>query len=96
VAWSRYGEFLAFVIVLVLIPGPDFAVVAKNTLAGGPRRGRWAATGVTAGNIIQGAAAALGLSELIAAAQPVFQAPRWLDSDSVSLDQRGQMGKMSL
>jgi threonine/homoserine/homoserine lactone efflux protein len=77
VAWSRYGEFLAFVIVLVLIPGPDFAVVAKNTLAGGPRRGRWAATGVTAGNLIQGAAAALGLSELIAQAQPVFQAIRW-------------------
>jgi threonine/homoserine/homoserine lactone efflux protein len=36
VAWSRYGEFVAFVIVLVLIPGPDFAVVARNALAGSP------------------------------------------------------------
>ena len=77
VAWSRYGEFLAFVVVLVLIPGPDFAVVARNTLAGGPRRGRWAATGVTAGNMVQGTAAALGLSELVVRAQPVFQAIRW-------------------
>jgi threonine/homoserine/homoserine lactone efflux protein len=77
VAWSRYGEFLAFVVVLVLIPGPDFAVVARNTLAGGRRRGRWATAGVSVGNAIQGTAAALGLSELIVRAQPVFQAIRW-------------------
>jgi threonine/homoserine/homoserine lactone efflux protein len=76
-AWSRYAEFLAFVIVLVLIPGPDFAVVTRNTLAGGRRRGRWAAAGVSLGAVVQGTAAALGLSELIAAAQPVFQAIRW-------------------
>src|SRR5580704_8873108 len=35
--WATYGEFLAFATVLVLIPGPDFAVVTKNTLAGGRR-----------------------------------------------------------
>jgi threonine/homoserine/homoserine lactone efflux protein len=33
-SWSKYAEFLAFAVVLVLIPGPDFAVVTKNTLAG--------------------------------------------------------------
>jgi threonine/homoserine/homoserine lactone efflux protein len=37
VTWSAYGEFLAFAVVLVLIPGPDFAVVMKNALAGGYR-----------------------------------------------------------
>jgi threonine/homoserine/homoserine lactone efflux protein len=26
---SRYGEFLAFAIVLILIPGPNFGVVTK-------------------------------------------------------------------
>jgi threonine/homoserine/homoserine lactone efflux protein len=77
VSWSRYGEFLAFVVVLVLLPGPDFAVVAKNTLAGGRHRGRWASAGVTLASMIQGTAAALGLSELIVRAQPVFQAIRW-------------------
>ena len=40
-SWSKYAEFLAFAVVLVLIPGPDFAVVTKNTLVGGRRRGRW-------------------------------------------------------
>jgi threonine/homoserine/homoserine lactone efflux protein len=77
VSWSRYGEFLAFVVVLVLLPGPDFAVVAKNTLAGGRPRGRWASAGVTLASMIQGTAAALGLSELITRAQPVFQGIRW-------------------
>ncbi len=76
-AWSRYWEFLAFVIVLVLIPGPDFAVVAKNTLAGGPSQGRWAAGGVALGSAVQGAAAASGLSALIVRAQPVFQGIKW-------------------
>lgn len=26
-SWSKYGEFLAFAAVLIVIPGPDFAVV---------------------------------------------------------------------
>jgi hypothetical protein len=36
-SWSRYADFLAFAVVLVLVPGPDFAVTTKNTLAGGAR-----------------------------------------------------------
>ncbi len=34
-----YGQFLIFAAVLVLIPGPDFAVVTRNTLLGGRRCG---------------------------------------------------------
>ena len=75
--WSTYGEFLVFATVLVLIPGPDFAVVTKNTLAAGRRRGRWAALGVASSNVVQGSAAASGLSALIIRAQPVFQAIKW-------------------
>src|SRR5262249_60923377 len=62
---------------LVLIPGPDFAVVTKNALAGGPRRGRWTAFGVVSSNIVQGTAAASGLSALLVRAQPAFQALKW-------------------
>ncbi|HTW03027.1 MAG TPA: LysE family translocator [Streptosporangiaceae bacterium] len=75
--WSTYGEFLAFATVLVLIPGPDFAVVTKNTLAAGRRRGRWAALGVASSNLVQGTAAASGLSALIVRAQPVFETIKW-------------------
>ena len=59
-SWSKYGEFLAVAVVLILIPGPDFAVVTKNTLAGGRRRGRWTALGVFSSNFVQGSAAACG------------------------------------
>ena len=76
-SWSRYADFLAFAVVLVLIPGPDFAVVTKNTLAGGRRRGRWTALGVATSNLVQGTAAAFGLSALIIRVQPVFQAIKW-------------------
>jgi threonine/homoserine/homoserine lactone efflux protein len=76
-SWSKYGEFLAFAVVLILIPGPDFAVVTKNTLVGGRRRGRWTALGVSCSNLVQGTAAAFGLSALILKVQPVFEAIKW-------------------
>lgn len=75
--WSSYGTFLAFAAVLVLVPGPDFAVVTKNTLASGRRRGSWCAAGVASSNTVQGTAAATGLGALIAGAQPVFEALKW-------------------
>jgi threonine/homoserine/homoserine lactone efflux protein len=75
--WSTYGSFLIFAIVLVLVPGPDFAVITKNTLAGGRRRGSWSAAGVASSNAVQGLAAAAGLGALVTRAQPVFQAIKW-------------------
>jgi threonine/homoserine/homoserine lactone efflux protein len=76
-SWSKYGEFLAFAAVLIVIPGPDFAVVTKNTLVGGRRRGRWTALGVSSSNLVQGTAAAFGLSALIVKVQPLFEAIKW-------------------
>jgi threonine/homoserine/homoserine lactone efflux protein len=75
--WAAYGAFLAFAIVLILIPGPDFAVVTKNTLAAGRWRGRWAAAGVACSNAVQGAAAAAGLGAVIVRMQPLFEAVKW-------------------
>jgi threonine/homoserine/homoserine lactone efflux protein len=76
-SWSKYAEFLVFAVVLVLIPGPDFAVVTRNTLAGGHRRGRWTALGVSSSNLVQGTAAAAGLGALIVTVQPLFEAVKW-------------------
>jgi threonine/homoserine/homoserine lactone efflux protein len=75
--WSVYGAFLLFAAGLILIPGPDFAVVTKNTLAGGSRRGRFTALGVCTSNALQGTVAVSGLSAIIVHAQPVFQAIKW-------------------
>ena len=75
--WSAYVSFLVFAVVLILIPGPDFAVVTKNVLAGGRRRGVWTSVGVASAAAVQGAAAAAGLGALIMRAQPVFLLIKW-------------------
>jgi threonine/homoserine/homoserine lactone efflux protein len=75
--WSTYGSFLVFAVVLVLVPGPDFAVVTKNTLAAGRWRGAWSAGGVASSNAVQGAAAATGLGAVIVRVQPLFEAVKW-------------------
>ncbi|AGZ42365.1 LysE family translocator [Actinoplanes friuliensis] len=72
-----YWSFLIFALVVVLIPGPDFAVVTANTLTGGRRRGMWSAAGVATSNALQGTAAAAGLGALIVQAQPVLHAIKW-------------------
>ncbi|MGK5110930.1 MULTISPECIES: LysE family translocator [unclassified Geodermatophilus] len=74
---SGYGGFVLFAAVLVLVPGPDFAVVVTNTLSGGRRRGAWAALGITSSNVVQGVAAAAGLAAVVVRVEPVFQAIRW-------------------
>ncbi|MFC6083499.1 LysE family translocator [Sphaerisporangium aureirubrum] len=75
--WSAYGVFVTFAVIVVLLPGADFAVVVGNTLSGGRRRGSWSAIGVTSSNMVQGAAGAAGLGALIAGAQPVLQVVKW-------------------
>jgi threonine/homoserine/homoserine lactone efflux protein len=77
VSWPAYGSFLAFAAILVLIPGPDFAVVTKNTLAGGRRGGSWSAIGVCSSNSVQGIAAVAGLGAVIVRIEPLFQTIRW-------------------
>lgn len=76
-SWAAYLTFLGFATVLVLLPGPDFAVVTRNTLAAGRRRGWWSAVGVTSSNAVQGVAAAAGLGALVLRVEPLFQAIRW-------------------
>jgi threonine/homoserine/homoserine lactone efflux protein len=72
-----YAEFVGFAVVVILVPGPDFAVTVKNTLAGGARRGRATAFGISASNACQGAASAAGLGALILRSQPLFETIRW-------------------
>jgi threonine/homoserine/homoserine lactone efflux protein len=72
-----YAEFVGFAVVVILVPGPDFAVTVKNTLAGGARRGRATAFGISTSNACQGAASAAGLGALIVRSQPLFETIRW-------------------
>ena len=66
--------FLAVAIVVILAPGPDFALSLRNTLIGGRASGVATAFGVAAGQLIWAFAASLGLAALVDASEPVFRA----------------------
>jgi threonine/homoserine/homoserine lactone efflux protein len=67
---------LAFVAVAVLVictPGPDTALLVRNTLSGGRASGVATAAGVTLGILIWVVAASAGVVALLRASEPVFQ-----------------------
>jgi threonine/homoserine/homoserine lactone efflux protein len=68
------APFLALSVLLILIPGPDTAVVTKNALLGGRRLGVAAAFGVSIGLVIWTSAAALGVAALLKASDVAFNA----------------------
>ncbi|WP_300079335.1 LysE family translocator [Propioniciclava sp.] len=74
---DSYAAFCGVALLVVLIPGPDFAVVTRSTLLGGRRRGWAAAAGVAVSCALQGVAAVAGLGAMIVASQPVFTAIKW-------------------
>jgi RhtB (resistance to homoserine/threonine) family protein len=66
------APFLALSILLIVIPGPDTAVVTKNALLGGPRSGILASVGVSTGLTVWTVAAAFGISTLLRASAVAF------------------------
>jgi threonine/homoserine/homoserine lactone efflux protein len=75
---SHYLSFLAFALVLALIPGPDMLLTTRSTVMRGRRSGVWTLVGVTVAGAVQGVLAASGLGAVIAASRPVFEAIRWV------------------
>jgi RhtB (resistance to homoserine/threonine) family protein len=71
------GNVLAFagvVAVIVVLPGPDMALVLQNGLAGGRRAAVETALGINAGLLVWAVAAALGIAALLHASAPAFTA----------------------
>ena len=66
--------FLAVAAVAMLVPGPDTFVVMRTALADGARAGTWAAAGSAMGNVVWGAASAVGVAALLAASGAAFSA----------------------
>jgi threonine/homoserine/homoserine lactone efflux protein len=64
--------FVAVVAVIVVVPGPDMALILRHGLARGRRGALETATGVSAGLLVWAVAAALGLAAILAASAPAF------------------------
>ncbi|GAA5116140.1 LysE family translocator [Pseudonocardia adelaidensis] len=73
---ERWTAFVGVLLVVLCTPGPDFAVVLRHALAD-PRRGAKAAAGIVTGLAGHTAAAALGLSAVLAARPDVLTAVRF-------------------
>jgi len=74
VTWA----FLVVVLAVVAVPGPDFVVTLRNTIAGGRVAGAATAVGVSVASVIQGTLVSLGLGTLVVRSQPVFMTLKWL------------------
>jgi RhtB (resistance to homoserine/threonine) family protein len=70
----EFLPFLAIAVLLIVMPGPDTAMVTKNALIGGRRSGMLAAVGVTIGLFVWTAAAALGIAAVLRASEVAFDA----------------------
>jgi RhtB (resistance to homoserine/threonine) family protein len=66
------APYFVLSILLIVAPGPDTAMVTKNALFGGRRRGIFCAVGVAVGLAIWTVAAALGLAALLHASSVAF------------------------
>ncbi len=68
--------FLLVAIVVVVAPGPDFALTLRNTVARGRRAGVDTAAGVVNGQLVWEIATVAGLAALLVASRPAFVALR--------------------
>lgn len=70
--------FIPTMVLLVILPGPDFAIVTKISLFDGKRPAQAAAVGITLGMCIHTTLAMLGLSAIVASSAVLFSAIKYV------------------
>jgi threonine/homoserine/homoserine lactone efflux protein len=70
--------FLLVAVVVIVSPGPDFALTVHNTVAHGRRSGLATSLGVVCGQLLWGVATAVGLAALLVASRPLFTGLRFV------------------
>ncbi|MBA4095800.1 MAG: LysE family translocator [Rhodospirillum sp.] len=73
-----YAAFVAAVITLMLIPGPNVALIVANSVAHGPRYGLPTVAGTSSAMVLQLAVTALGMTELLGTLGSWFEWVRWI------------------
>jgi threonine/homoserine/homoserine lactone efflux protein len=74
---SRFIVFLGAALVLAITPGPGIFYVLARSLRGGRREGVLSAAGTFLGGLVHVAAAAFGLSAILAASAIAFETVRY-------------------
>jgi len=73
---SHLAAFVGIAAIVICTPGPDTALVVRNTLFGGRVNGVRTAAGIVLGIAIWTLAASAGVAALVAASRPLFDALR--------------------
>jgi threonine/homoserine/homoserine lactone efflux protein len=69
---STLAAFAAAAFVLIAVPGPNMIYLVARSLTEGPRAGLLSALGIETGTLVHTAAAAVGLSALLASSATAF------------------------
>lgn len=75
---GEYYRFLALVIMLILVPGPDYVIVTKNAVGLGKSEGIKTVFGIAAALLCHTVFAAVGLSALVAKSAALFTLVKYL------------------
>ncbi len=62
---ARFGAYLAVVVLLIVTPGPDTALVTRNALLAGRRAASFTTLGIGAGSVIWALASVFGIAVLL-------------------------------
>ena len=73
-----YLAFVAATVVLMLIPGPNVALIVANSVAHGPRYGLVTVAGTSSATVLQLGVVALGMASLLAAFGDWLEWARWV------------------
>jgi threonine/homoserine/homoserine lactone efflux protein len=73
---SHLAVFVGISLVVICTPGPDTALIVRNTLLGGRANGVRTAGGIVTGLAVWTVAASAGVAAIIAASHPLFTALR--------------------
>ena len=75
---ATFGLFLAAAILLAITPGPGIFYVLARSIKGGRREGYVSAAGTAVGGLFHVAAAALGISAILAASATAFSVVKFI------------------
>jgi threonine/homoserine/homoserine lactone efflux protein len=75
---SVFLAFVASVTILMLIPGPNVALIVANSVAQGPRYGLLTVAGTSSAMVVQLGLTGLGMAELLGSLGAWFEWIRWI------------------
>ncbi|MET1078300.1 MAG: LysE family transporter [Pseudomonas sp.] len=76
--WTEFLTVALIHLLAVASPGPDFAIVVRESVSAGRRAGTWTAIGVGSGILVHVTYSLLGIGLIVSQSVVLFNALKWL------------------